>query len=383
MKSALLAAIAVIVAGLAVLAYVLYPAPYAVKVDGAVISDSTFMSALRVVKANRIFYCEMQSQGQLASAKGAGSRSYSSSFVTLEMRTLILFRLLDQYTAKHHVVLTAAELRSARASMEASVASAGPGASASGGGASSQPPGSTGSSACPPASGKAVFDAFPRWYRSLQERAQGELTYFVSLRQLSAGSLPAERSYYRTHLSQFVTVCIDGVVFSSQPAAKAFRAKISPGATLASVAAANHQHLDSACIPGAQLPAFVTSLAVGGVSQPESNGPGGWVVIQPTSRKLEPFAHVAAQIKQQLTSASSIATAFFSRIARDARVTVNPLYGTWNGRWPQLVVAPAAPAPGVLPATQTTQRTGSAPSPAPAGGSTGPGAGGSTGPGAG
>ncbi len=382
MKSALLAVVTVVVAGLAVLGYVLYPSPYAAKVNGAVISNKSLFLALASVKANRVFICEQASQsGAPLKIQGASSGTYSSSFIVDELRNLILFELLDQYAAEHHVVSTAAELRSASSTIEASLASSSSSSSAGAGagGTSAQSSGAAGASACPAASGKAVFDAFPGWYRHAEERAQAELTYVVQGLAAKAGNPSAEHSYYRAHLSEFDTICIDGLVFPSQPAAKAFRARISPGATLASVAAADHQHLDTACVPGNQLPPFVTALAMGAISQPQSNGPGGWVIIQPTSRKLKPFAQVAAQIKQQLTSASSIVQTLLSRLAHSAQVTINPLYGTWSGRFPQLITLPTPPKANVLPATRTRQQTGSAPSataPATApGGSPGPGAG--------
>ncbi|MHB8290156.1 MAG: peptidylprolyl isomerase [Acidimicrobiales bacterium] len=361
MKNALLVIVTLIVAGLVVLGYLLYPVPYAAKVNGVVIRKQTLFSALAAIKANRAFICEQEaSSPSPISIQGASVGSYSSSFAASELRNLILFRLLDQYASRHHARPSTAELASARKSI----------ASALGSGASPPAAGTSSARSCPTISGIAVFDAFPSWYQVAQERAQAELTYFVTGLTSTATRPSAERKYYRSHPSQFVTVCLDALAFPTQGGAKHLRASISPGAKLASVATANHLHLLSACIPESQLPPSLASLPLGRVSKPVSNGPSGWVIAQPTSRKLEPFSKAVVQIKQQLSSSSSILASFLGQLAKKARVSINPLYGTWTGRWPQLLTTPVPPSASVLPKS-TAPQSGTAPSQ----GSTSPGTG--------
>jgi hypothetical protein len=337
--------------------------PPAATVQGARISRSQLDAELSAVAHSPYAQCALELRGENlpATLSGAGDDTVSSQLASAVLSTLVLERLVDQRLRQLGHPVTPADLRNARADLTAQLT-----------------PATAGTSPCPGGvAGGPLIDRLPATFRSEEVRflaAQERLA--VTLGHLDL-STPALLAYYRSHQSEFQELCLSDIAVSSESQAQSIRSAITSGMTTFA-SEAEQSSLDSqTAADGGQIPCLpasevvnssilsaISGLSPGQVSEPvfedtsASGGPGGvWFLLEVDSRPVIPFAQSQARIRQQLLSAQNASVAAeFSRLAKAAKVTVDPRYGSWSPS-AGIVPPPAPPAADLLSRTADTPGT--------------------------
>jgi parvulin-like peptidyl-prolyl isomerase len=289
--------------------------PYAAIVNGQVISQQQLDSELQAIQHNRAYAQRLQSQG--LPIQGQGQDSFDTRFADAVLNQDILFTLIQQAVSHRHVPITSSDLRSARADLISSYG------------------------------GAAAFDAFPPSYRDQLVRDSAEVTALeASLGKVSVSSGSLHR-YYRSHRSQFRTVCVSVVLVPTmvraQQAERALRqgisfSKVSRNFSVDPYLRANGGAIGCA-LPqqfssrlGSRLGHALASLGRGQVTAPIHIQPG-WVVATVTSSKALPFAQAGPAIRASLLQGStSRVSAYLETLTRRATVTVDPRYGSFKAK---------------------------------------------------
>lgn len=190
----------------------------------------------------------------------------------------------------------------------------------------------------------------------LQERVGRRL-------QASATVTDAEvREFYRANKEdRYVRVSARHILVRTPAAARRVLDRLERGMGFAALArevsvdeASARQGGDLGRItPGETLPAF--EEAVLGADEGEIVGPVhtrfGYHVVEVTERREDSLAEVSAEIRSELEQSENqtVLTDWLTRLAREARVTVNPRFGRWDRRSGQVVSespVPRADQPG-------------------------------------
>ncbi len=297
--------------------------PYAAIVNGQVISQQQLDSELLAIQHNRSYAQRLQSQG--LPVEGQGQNSFDIRFADAVLNQDILFSLIQQAVRHRHLSITPSDLRSARADLISTYG------------------------------GAALFDAFPSSYRDQLIRYSADVTALeASLGKVSVSSGSLHR-YYRSHRSQFRTVCVSVVLVPTmvraQQAERALRhgisfSKVSRNYSVDPYLRANDGAIGCA-LPqqfssrlGGRLGHALASLRPGQVTAPV-HIQAGWVVATVTSSKPLPFAQAGPAIRGSLLQGSSNRVdAFLEALTRRATVTVDPRYGSFVAKGASSSVQP-------------------------------------------
>lgn len=307
--------------------------PPAATVDGVTITQSQLNTQLTQVIDNSYSRCALELQGNLPSSiDGVGGNTVSSQFASYELSTMVLDTLVSQDLARRHVSVSSDALSAARVDLASQLQPS----SATGG---TSPCGLSGSQLLAHASSS--FTTNQIQYLADQEQLAVALGH-IDLRD------SALRSYYASHASQFAEVCLSDIAVTSQAQAESIRNAVVSGAVpFATEAGQNSIDTQTAtnggaipCVLGSevqntQILAAIASLGAGQVSQPisesQATGETVWLLIEVNGRPELPFAQALPQIRQTLlASEDSSVSSEFDRITADAKVTVDPRYGTWS-----------------------------------------------------
>src|SRR5205807_7499656 len=223
--------------------------------------------------------------------------------------------------------------------------------------------------------GQNLLGAFPKSYQDTLVRRAAE----VAVLARSFAGTPSEadqRAYYAAHQDQFEQACAGHILVADKAAADAIEARLAKGEDFAAVAKTASTDPGSAQKGGdvgcfgrdAQL---VPELLAAAFAQPVGTpGPPvqtqlGFHIIKVTSRKVPPFADVAAQVRDKLQSGGQDKlTAWLRGQLAKVHITVNPKFGKYdkNQQTPG-VVPPQAPNTSVpvgpsVPGSATTSPSG-------------------------
>lgn len=288
--------------------------PYAAIVNGQRVSVSSLNTELAQVSANKSFLKQIQSsQGSIY---GTGKGTYSSAFTAQILNRRVSVILVDQELAHLHL----------RVGAQQQVLALGVAESGFG--------------------GAAVFSQFPPSYRAqlIQDTAAIDtLEAHLVGRSLTVGAIG---SYYHSHQAALTEYCASQIVTSTQAQAAALRKTISGGTPFASVAQASSQDPSTAANGGAigcgmitdyqealgsSFASTVGSLAVNTVSQPVQV-PAGYALIEVTSKGVPPESSVVAVIVNSIlgSQGQSLLGLEVQRLARAAKITINPTYGSMS-----------------------------------------------------
>ncbi len=341
--------------------------PSAATVEGASVSRSQLDAQLSAISQSPYAQCALQLQGENlpSTVAGAGDFTVSTQLSSAVLSTMVLERLVDADLARRGHPVTATDLADAKADL-----------------ATQLTPGSGSASPCPGAlAGQPLVDRLPPLFRNEEVgflAAQEQLA--ITLGKVDV-SRPALLAYYKAHPSQFQEICLSDIAVSTQAEAQSIRAAITSGSTSFAAQAAQNS-IDTQTAPGGgQIPCVAASqivnqvilnaisgLGPGQISQPvfentSSTGAsnGVWFLLKVDSRPTVAFSQAQSSIRQQLLSAqNATVSAEFSRLAKKAKVVIDPRYGTWSPT--SGVVAPPAP-----PADDLLSRTADVPGTAAAG----------------
>lgn len=318
----------------------------AATVNSQAISQSSLNADLAAISASPQYQCYLDAQivvqtggrASLPPIDGVGTGTYNSTFVSYWLTRMINATLVRQLAERHGASVTASDRAAARTEVLQSIQ-----------GTLSQVSGSQYECQVSPTS---VLASLPASFVNRQVEDQAYTDALLSHGSASLGEV-ALRRYFAAHASEFDTICVSGILVSSQAKATQLRSQIESGTPFAQVAGANS--LDTAtAAKGGALGCFgatsssyaavrqdVGSLAVGQVTQPLASSGGNYVLLQVTSRRPATFSKVRSAVRQAVLSSGQVrARAVLTTAAKRASVAVNPTYGQWN---------PAAVSRGVLP----------------------------------
>jgi parvulin-like peptidyl-prolyl isomerase len=338
-------------------------AAYAAKVNGTVISRSALTGELHDIQSNKAYVQAFDQQGT-QKIEGQAPGTFNSAFVANLLTERIEYALIHQELERRKALPAGSALSAAQAEVASRLTDP------------NDP------------QGRSLITGFPRSYQDVLISRQAEVDALRTALAHVDLSPAAIRAYYDAHQGQYVTqVCVRHILIankdaagkldltSSKAKADALKKQLDAGADFAALAKANSADNQGAnggsaasggdlgCLTSQQtqslVPEFaqaVAQLPVNQLSDPVQTQ-FGFHLIEVTKRTTEPFDdRVAADARQRLLSPSSQQfTTLLTDLLAQAKVTVNPQYGTFVPRGDpakniapggQPPVAPNPPAPG-------------------------------------
>jgi hypothetical protein len=353
--------------------------PTAATVNGIAISRSQLDDQLSTVAGNSVAQCALnveqaQSGSSLPAVSGTGDSTVSTQFAAFVLNGLVEQALEQAALAQRHVEVTATDVANARGDYVAQI------------GAASAQVGSP----CN-LTGTRLTASLPKGFVDSQARA---LAYQEKLEEVVGHvdvGAPALRAYYASHLTDETQLCLNLIITTGQAAAQAVHDKIAAGTSFA--VAAQSAGVDTTNTPtGGQGPCVFPSSVLSQLGQagaaavePLADGqlapPLGipipnqvtgttstvWIVIGIRQHHLVSFADSASGIRQALLAMGGAGfTTALGHLVRQARVELDPQYGTWSTGRGVSVPTPPKPAfvlnPNVGAAASTSPVLGSLPS---------------------
>jgi hypothetical protein len=331
--------------------------PTAATVNGIGISRSQLDGQLSTVAGNQVAQCALsveqaQSGSSLPAVSGTGDATVSTQFAAFELNGLVEQALEQGALAQRHVAVTSADIANARSDYEAQV------------GAASAQVGSP----CN-LTGTRLTAALPNGFVDAQARAlayQEKLEEVIGHVDVSPAAL---RTYYGAHLTDETQLCLNLIITTGQAAAQAVHDKIAAGTSFAD--AAQGAGVDTTNTPtGGQGPCVFPSnvlsqLGQAGATAVESLADGQlapplgipipnqvtgttttvWIVIGVRQHRLVSYASSASGIRQTLLAMGGTHfTTALGHLVRQARVELDPQYGTWSTGRGVSVPTPPKPA---------------------------------------
>jgi hypothetical protein len=321
----------------------------AATVNGTNISQQDLNSDVNAIAGSASYQCYLNSQAylssqgseQLPSVVGAGTGqdvgnhpTATTAFTANYLETKIGHQLVLQLADERNVVVTQADLTTARANLTQQISSVMSQILQTQQGQDVRYGCSLTGQAL---TGEQVLSTLPASF--VDEQVQFVATATVLQEDLAGvGSSQADlERYFTAHRAEFDTACLSAAVFSSQSAAQAAALQVlggTPFATVASNTASSGggdqgchvlTELESALPPDANL----KSLATGAVSAP-INDNGTYLLLQITSRTPTPYSTAKADVANAVQQAGAAATQkLLTADERRSSVSVNPQYGVW------------------------------------------------------
>jgi predicted solute-binding protein len=175
-------------------------------------------------------------------------------------------------------------------------------------------------------------------------------------------------AYYASHQAEVTQDCLNVVVADTEANAQTLHDEIAAGTsftTAAGSAAADQQVSPTGGELQCEYPATVSgqfgstvgptvlALKTGQLSAPltlETTSSAGtatalYAVVQMRARQLVPFATLRSSIRQAILTANvAVVSKALNRLVGEARVSVDPRYGTWSAKGGVTVPTPPVPA---------------------------------------
>lgn len=367
----LLIALTVVVALIAASCSTSAGATPAATINGTDITSETLMSEVAGYASNDAFVEQFTAQG--SQVFGATEGSYDATFTAAVLSTLVVAQLIDQELAARNLTVTDADLAAAKTTFEGQ------------------------------------FQDVSSMPADFQERQIAAIAARTVLTTALQAETPAEaeiteddlRAAYDQSIETYMqrsggsVACVSHILIPWDPNAAAAAAPVAPtpeqeaaalakvndvesqlagGADFGTLATTESKDPGSAaqkgnlgCKPvgaGTYVPEFEAAIEAQPIGEPGApvKTQFGYHIILVRSRGVVPFEEVKEEIRQGLEaqradSTNAVAT-WLQQAAKDAEVSVNPMYGTWDPE--QLIVPPEGAS------TQTTVAAD------PTGGSTAP-----------
>jgi hypothetical protein len=339
----------------------------AASVNGAGISQQNLDADLSAIAHSTGYQCyvgaglelDAESTAGLFPVTGVGASTtdpatYNTTFVRYWLTEMLSDELVAQMVAARHLEVTPVDLAVGRLTLRQQITGVF-------GELENESGGSCGTT------GTALLASLPASFRNEQIRAQSERDVLLAHEAGYGLSAAALARFFAVHRAEFDTECISYVSFSSESDATAAEASIVAGTPIAHTGTLTRlgcgiQHSITS------LPTSVTSLAVGKVSTPLSEGTstGKYALLEVTSRTATAFVTAKTAVEQAVLSAGSTKTESLLQVAnRRATVTADPRYGRVGLDTVALSAPPSPSAAFVLnPSANLPTRQGTKSSPA-------------------
>ena len=313
------------------------PAPDAALVNGVSIPNSQVTSDIATIVSNHPYLCYLNAStlvrtggsSGLGSVTGSKPNTWSPSFVASWLDQEITSEVVAQENHKlgigdvspEQLALAKKDLIASMDSTLSQVAST--------------------AYACP-ASGAQILASMPPAFVDRQVIAQANSEALLAHEGGLALDDASLRRYFEENSSRFDTVCVSGILLSSQAAASSVRSSLEAGANFADTARSSS--LDASKSKGGELGCFspsssnyqsvqtdVGSLAVGQITQPLASQGGKYVLLKVTSRTPTSYDQVQEVVRRTVLGldAARVSTQA-NELVKNAVVWVDPTYGTWN-----------------------------------------------------
>jgi len=191
--------------------------------------------------------------------------------------------------------------------------------------------------------GEATLAKFPEAYRNrLQGWYVDEWVLQADLVHQPCGGAGVAQAYFDTHPDDFTQMCVSLASVNDENLANSIVAQTRAGADFAALAqqySTDAQTASGGGDAGCHLPAeFPSTIAptvqatqVGGVTDPISDNGGGFYIIKVNDRKPQAFTDVSSEAEQLALRDQAVELrTWLSHALTDAKVTVNPRYGTFD-----------------------------------------------------
>lgn len=300
--------------------------PYAAKVNGVTLSKADLDAELKAIKGNEQYLEALEGSG--VSVSGTGTGTFDSAFVARVLTRRIYLELIHQEVVKRELKVTAADLDAAKEQLVGSIGD------------------------------EKTLDEFPKRYLDEITRTTAEVS--VLQKALANTSEKNLRQYYADHIDQFETVCAAHILVETKADAdtveRQLRSAKDKAATFAEIAktkskdpgsGANGGDLGCAS-PSGYVEEFkdaVRTQDIGVIGDPVQTQFGFHIIRVDRRDPVKSFEEVEEQVREAVTSdAQGPFNEFLGEASADAKVEINPRYGTFDksGDSPQ-VVPPKAP----------------------------------------
>ncbi|MGD0895612.1 MAG: peptidylprolyl isomerase [Acidimicrobiales bacterium] len=312
--------------------------PYAARVDGAAVSQSTLDAALDSVAADPGYRCLVESaSGGATSVVGVARGTYNATFAADALSLLIEADAIHVAVGRFRLAEGPVAMGLAESEMESDF---------------TPQSGST----CQTTGGE-VLAALSGGFRSALVQLQADEDALAARVVGASLSNAGIANYERHHRAATTLDCTWAIELASQTKAEQFATAIYGGVAFAKIARKNSLDASSASkggYLGCILPSDLTSplggvvrrLPVGKLSSPV-HFQKYWLLLKVTRRPVAPLKQAAAAV---INAGRTAAAKQLSAIVGAAHVSVDPTYGTWakvSGTWE--VRAPAGPPVDLVP----------------------------------
>lgn len=301
-----------------------------VSVNGTSISNAALRSELSVVAATPIVQCYLEGLGAVNYAKGGGGSSIVETGAAAWTNLRIEGVAIDEYVTSHFKFhATAADLATAKSSLEGELTQAA----------------TTESLTCPGTSTQALAAMSSSMRNALIEGQAASLYLVSKLNSTIPLTVASMKAYYASHTSSYDTLCISlALVPTTQ--VTAFAKAQAAGASVATLA--KSYSVDASGAKGGAYGCYSpTSTEYSSVrndvgttklntfpttpSYITSNGTEYALYVAATSRTTTPYAKAAAAVLSDIESANaSAANVVKENILYEAAIAVDPAFGRWG-----------------------------------------------------
>ncbi len=300
--------------------------PYAAKVNGVVIPESTIKRELRSVLASPQ-YTEAINQNLESSGsklQPAGANTVNSTYAAQTVYNRVVAELMNQELANKHLTVTAEQLKTTKDNFRSNPNDA------------------------------QLFDSLDASYTDFVVLFQTQLQVLTEARSTPE----ALQDYFDKHPQEFGQVCFRQIALPDETSATTFRTRVLAGEDFALLVRtqteAGGQTFDPSivepdCVNRIELNdrarEILDAIPVNGVSDPIPTGQS-YVLAQVTSKPSQTFEEVKESIKQKVATPSAV----LADLVANADIKVNPSYGTFvkasttsDGQSTSPSIAPYAP----------------------------------------
>ncbi|MGH9223798.1 MAG: peptidylprolyl isomerase [Acidimicrobiales bacterium] len=305
--------------------------PYAAKVNGASISQSSLEDEMRAIAANDAYVKRVESQLQV---RGSGPGTFDAVFTGQVLSRQIQYVLVEREIDKRELKITEADLRAARAEVANQ------------------------------AGGEEILKGFSKEYQdTLVERAAKVDALTVALTGQKATE-EAARAYYDSHKEEFAEVCLSHILVATKEKADQIKARLGAGEDFGAVAKAESQdaqsagqngelscqiHADSIAVP--EFVQVILNQPVNEVTNPVQTQ-FGFHLIKVRSRSIPEYDQAAQRAREKIVgNGQAKLQEWVTGAVAGAKIAVNPKYGTFDKQQLKVVppVAPTTTAPATPP----------------------------------
>ncbi len=314
--------------------------PFAAIVNGDRVPQRDLDRELKAIKGNKAFVQAIQGQGSGLSVEGSAKNTFDMAFVSRVLTRRIFYTLIHQQVEKRKLKISGNDLTAARRDAIASFGS------------------------------EDTVRGFPKSYVDEATRTTAEINKLRASLGKGAATPEKIKAFYEENKEQYAQSCVSHILVDDEAKAKELKTQLDKGASFEELAKKESKDNQGAsggsaakggslgCLTERDAAGFVPEfvagykdLPVGKVSDPVKTQ-FGFHLIKITERKQQSLEEATPGITEQLGQDTQQAfNDMITKVARAAKIKINPRYGKFDHD--QLTVIPPK-APPAAGATNTT-----------------------------